>query len=157
MAFCNACGKEIGSASFCSVCGANQGGVPATPAASASASSGLEENVAGLLCYAFLWLGGLIFLLIDKRPSVRFHGAQSIAFSIAIIPIWILYFILNFVILAITAAIGVPGLGLLAWLLTPVLAIALFGTWIFLMVKAYNLQKYKLPIIGNLCEKMVGA
>ena len=38
----------------------------------------MEENVAGLLCYVGGWVTGLIFFLIDKRPFVRFHAAQSI-------------------------------------------------------------------------------
>ncbi len=47
-------------------------GVPVAPA------SGLQENLAGCLCYALGWLTGIIFLLIDRRPFVRFHAAQSI-------------------------------------------------------------------------------
>ena len=43
-----------------------------------SPTSGLEENVAGLLCYVLGWVTGLIFFLIDKRPFVKFHAAQSI-------------------------------------------------------------------------------
>jgi|HubBroStandDraft_2_1064218.scaffolds.fasta_scaffold138014_2 uncharacterized membrane protein len=39
----------------------------------------LSENVAGMLCYLFGWVSGLAFLLIDRRPSVRFHAAQSVA------------------------------------------------------------------------------
>ena len=38
----------------------------------------MDENVAGLLCYSLGWVTGLIFLLIDKRPFVRFHAAQSL-------------------------------------------------------------------------------
>src|SRR5438477_8847003 len=40
--------------------------------------SGLSENLAALLSYVFGWITGLIFLLLDKRPYVRFHAAQSI-------------------------------------------------------------------------------
>ena len=40
--------------------------------------SALSENLAALLSYVFGWITGLIFLLIDKRPYVRFHAAQSI-------------------------------------------------------------------------------
>ena len=43
-----------------------------------SAGSGMAENVAGLLCYVLGWVTGIIFFLIDKRPYVRFHAAQSI-------------------------------------------------------------------------------
>lgn len=39
----------------------------------------LSENVAGMLCYLFGWVSGLVFLLVDRRPFVRFHAAQSVA------------------------------------------------------------------------------
>jgi hypothetical protein len=38
----------------------------------------VNENIIGLLCYVGGWVTGLIFFLIDKRPFVRFHAAQSI-------------------------------------------------------------------------------
>jgi hypothetical protein len=63
--------------------------VAANPGPAAAASSeGIAENVAGLLCYILSWLSGLIFLLIDKRPFVRFHAAQSIALSVAIFVVY---------------------------------------------------------------------
>ena len=40
--------------------------------------SGLPENIAALLSYVLGWITGLVFLLTDKRPYVRFHAAQSI-------------------------------------------------------------------------------
>src|SRR5215470_5723549 len=46
--------------------------------AEASQTSGLAENVAALLSYVFGWITGIIMFLIDKRPFVRFHAAQSI-------------------------------------------------------------------------------
>src|SRR6202040_4420437 len=79
MAFCKACGTELGGAAFCPKCGASQtaSAVPMATAPGVS-SEGLAENVAGLLCYVLGWLTGIIFILIDKRPFVRFHAAQSI-------------------------------------------------------------------------------
>ena len=42
-------------------------------------STGLQENVAGLLCYVLGWVTGLIFILIEKENKfVRFHAMQSI-------------------------------------------------------------------------------
>src|SRR5262245_17948216 len=156
MAFCKACGQDIGDAAFCPKCGASQGtAAPAAVGSSESPTAGIEENVAGLLCYLFGWVSGLIFLLIDKRPFVRFHGAQAIAFNICLIPVWIVYLIVNFIFIAITAAIHVPLLGLLTWVLIPVIGIVIFATWVFLMYKAYEHEKFKLPIIGNIVEKMV--
>ena len=156
MAFCKACGQDIGDAAFCPKCGASQGAAaPAAVGSSESPTAGIEENVAGLLCYLFGWVSGLIFLLIDKRPFVRFHGAQAIAFNICLIPLWIVYLIVNFIFIAITAAIHVPLLGLMTWVLIPLIGIVIFATWVFLMYKAYEHEKFKLPIIGNIVEKMV--
>ncbi|MGB6496691.1 MAG: hypothetical protein WBF09_06825, partial [Candidatus Acidiferrum sp.] len=82
MAFCKACGQDAGEATFCPKCGApqgaTQGGAVAAPSG-ATATSGMDENVAALVSYILGWVTGLIFLLIDKRPFVKFHAAQSIA------------------------------------------------------------------------------
>jgi uncharacterized membrane protein len=32
-----------------------------------------------MLCYLFGWVSGLVFLFVDRRPSVRYHAAQSVA------------------------------------------------------------------------------
>jgi uncharacterized membrane protein len=153
MAFCKACGQDIGDAAFCPKCGAAQGTTP-TPSpvsgiAAESPTAGIDENVAGLLCYLFGWVSGLIFLLLDKRPSVKFHGAQSIAFNIVVIPVW---FVVWIVVLILA---HIPVIGLLSGILVPLFGIAVFGTWIFLMYRAYSNEKFKLPIIGDMVEKMV--
>lgn len=159
MAFCKACGQEIGTASFCPNCGAGQaaaaapaGGAPV--AAVAAPTEGIAENVAGLLCYIFGWISGLIFLLIDKRPFVRFHGAQSIALNISFFAVWVAFWIVTFVLGIITAALHFP-VGFLTALLSPLLLVAFFVTWVYCMYKAYQNEKFKLPVIGKLVEGMV--
>jgi uncharacterized membrane protein len=169
MAFCKACGQDAGEAMFCPKCGAPQGashsapvGAPvaapstavAAPAA-ASATEGIEENIAGLLCYLVGWVTGLIFLLIDKRPFVKFHGAQSIALNICFVAVWILYVIFSFFLTMVTAVLHFP-IGFISFFLLPVIGLAFFVVWIFCMFKAYSHEKFKLPIIGNIVEKMVG-
>jgi uncharacterized membrane protein len=158
MAFCKSCGQEIGTAAFCPKCGASQGAASAPAAspapAAASGTEGMAENVAGLLCYLVGWITGLIFLLIDKRPFVKFHGAQSIAFNIAIIAVWIVFWIIEAMLTFITAMMHFP-IGFLFIFLFPVVGLAIFAVWIFLMYKAYQGEKFKLPIIGNLVEGMV--
>jgi uncharacterized membrane protein len=157
MAFCKACGQDAGEASFCPKCGAAQGALPVGGAqsvavaapASDSATAGMEENVAALVSYIFGWITGLIFLLIDKRAFVKFHAAQSIAFNICIIPIWIGLWIVWFIIAHI------PLIGLLGLVIFPIFGLAVFATWIFLMYKAYSHEMFKLPIIGDMVEKMV--
>jgi uncharacterized membrane protein len=155
MAFCSSCGAEVSGAAFCPKCGAAQDATAAavggSTVAAAPATAGIDENVAGLLCYIFGWITGLIFLLIDKRPFVKFHGAQAIAFNIALIPVWILLWIVELFLAHI------PVLGVLGLAIFPIFGLVVFLTWIFLMYKAYSHEKFKLPVIGDMVEKMVGA
>jgi uncharacterized membrane protein len=155
MAFCGSCGAEVGGAAFCPKCGAAQGGgAIAAPATSAPSTTGMEENVAGLVSYILGWITGLIFFLIDKRPFVRFHAAQSIAFNIACVVIWIAFWICSSLITVVTAAMHIP-IGFLTFFLSPILGLGFLVIWIFLMYKAYNHEMFKLPVIGNIVEGMV--
>ena len=142
MAFCKSCGQDIGSANFCSKCGASQGAA-AIPVATpiAASAEGLAENVAGLLCYVLGWVSGLIFLLIDKRPWVKFHAAQSIAVfgGLTVIRIGLL-FMSHFLGWAIFGLIGLVSLVL----------------WIFLMVKTYQHETVRIPIAADIADSLAG-
>jgi uncharacterized membrane protein len=122
------------------------------PTPTPAASSGIGNNVAGLLCYLFWWLGGLIFLLIEpykNEKTVRFHAFQSIFLSVALIGVYIGMFILAIVLTVIHLSIILIPI----WL---VLALGIFAAWIFLMFKAYSNETFKLPIIGELAAKQAG-
>jgi uncharacterized membrane protein len=100
--------------------------------------TGLQENVAGLLCYVLGWVTGIVFLILEKdNRFVRFHATQSI---ITFGAITVVQIILSF----IPVVGGI--LGWVVWLLSLVL-------WIILMVKAYQGQMYKLPVAGDIAEK----
>jgi len=149
MAFCSACGAEVSGAAFCPKCGAAQG-VAATPSGAvvASPTAGLDENVAGLLSYVLGWVTGLIFFLIDKRPFVRFH-AIPIGLSIALFAVYlvigVLFTMLHFM-----------SMGFLALAIYPLLGLLIFVLWIFMMYKAYQHEKFMLPIIGPIAANMAG-
>ena len=93
----------------------------------------MEENVAGLLCYLGGWITGLIFLVIDKRPFVRFHAAQSIVVFGAL---HIAYIVLA---MMFVTTFWAGGLGFFSFtgLLFSALRLAALILWIVLMVKAY--------------------
>jgi uncharacterized membrane protein len=125
------------------------------PTPTPAASTGMSNNVAGLLCYVVGWITGLIFLLIEPYKNdkfVRFHAFQSIFFNVGLIGVYIVFFILS-------AVLGVVTKGLSLFLMGPLLMLLWLGvliTWIVLMVKAYNNQTFKLPIIGDLAAKQAG-
>jgi uncharacterized membrane protein len=125
-----------------------------TPSAPAT-SSGMGNNVAGLLCYLFGWLGGLIFLLIEPYKTnrfVRFCAFQAIFIDVAMFVGCIALGIVITLLAAIT-----HGLGILLGLLWPFIWLAYVGLKIFLMIKAYGNQEFKLPLIGDLAAKQAGA
>jgi uncharacterized membrane protein len=149
MAFCKACGTEVGGAAFCPKCGASQGAaaVPA-PVAPAASSEGLAENVAGLLCYVLGWLTGIIFILIDKRPFVRFHAAQSI----------VVFGALTVIRIGLGIVMGIGGfVGFGLWaLVSMVLGLVGLVLWILLMVKAYQHELFRVPIAAGIADGFAG-
>jgi uncharacterized membrane protein len=151
MAFCKACGQEIGSATFCPKCGASQSASTAPVAAApvTVSAEGLQENVAGLLCYVLGWLTGVIFLLIDKRPWVKFQAAQSIVVfgGLTVIRIGLLF--MN----------GFLG-GMIGWTILSGLSLIIgllgFVLWILLMVKAYKHETFRVPIAADIADSIAG-
>jgi uncharacterized membrane protein len=100
---------------------------------------GIDQNIEGMLCYVLGFVTGIIFMVLEKENQfVRFHAIQSTVVFLAL-------FALNLV-------VGfIPVIGLLS------VAISLLGVilWIFLMVKAFKGEKYKLPWAGEIAEKQV--
>jgi uncharacterized membrane protein len=120
-----------------------------------AASSGISNNVAGLLCYLFGWVSGLIFLLIEPYKNdkfVRFHAFQSIFLNVTIIAVWIGSLIFSMILGLVTKGLGFVIMGplmLIIWL-------GVLVAVVLCMVKAYQNQTFKLPIIGALAAKQAG-
>ena len=130
---------------------------PASPVPAGKSSTGLDENVAALLSYIFGWVSGLIFFLIEKNSRlVRFHAMQSLLLNIVAvilgIGIWILSVLLFFIV-ALASSTLASILSMLVGLLGFVVVIGLLIAVILCLVKAYQGQYFKLPVIGNFAEK----
>ena len=100
-------------------------------------STGVKADLGGLLCYlpAIGWIIAIVFFVVEKENKfVRFHALQSILLTAVLIVLSIIPFI-NFLMLII---------GPLSLILL-----------IVLMIKAYQGEKMKLPVIGDLAEKKV--
>ena len=101
-------------------------------------STGLQENVAGLLCYVLGWISGIIFLIIEKdNKFVRFHAWQSILVFGALTILTLIFRWIPFVGFVISCVIDVVG----------------FILWVVLMYKAYRGIMYKIRWAGNWAEK----
>jgi uncharacterized membrane protein len=101
---------------------------------------GLDEKLEGALCYVLGWVTGLIFLLLEKdNKFVRFHAMQSMAVFLGLFVVsWVLWMI--------------PIIG---WTIAGLLSVASFILWLVLMIKAYQGEKFKLPVVGDFAEQQI--
>ncbi len=101
-------------------------------------SLGLDRNVSALLSYLLGWVSGLIVILIEKEDAfVRFHAMQSIVTFGAI------------TILSITLGTMFVFVGFIG----PLIQVASIALWVLLMVKAYQGEKFMLPVVGVISEE----
>ncbi len=152
MAFCSKCGAQLNQgAAFCPACGAATGATTATGSgaapAPAAAATGMTSNVAAMLCYLPFagWIISIIFLCIEPQKNdrfVRFAAFQAIFITVAMFVLWwVFWYALPLVLLP------------LSWLVR----LGILVLQVFLMFKAYNNEKFKVPVIGDMAEKQVGA
>jgi len=83
----------------------------------------------------------------NRSRFVRFHAFQSIFFALTWSVLWI---VLNIV-------VHIPIFGWLTVLLWPIVGLAGFIIWLVLILKAFQNQMFKLPVIGDLAEKQAQA
>ncbi len=155
MPHCTKCGTAVGdNVAFCPSCGAPQAMNAPVAAMSGpvAGSSGLSENVAATLCYVLGWITGLVFYLIDKRPFVRFHAAQSIVIFGGL---HILLFIVGMV-FGVGFMMGGWGFASLGFALYHVVQLVALVLWILCMVKAHQGERFRVPVAADLADKIFG-
>lgn len=114
-------------------------------------SLGIDQNLAGLLCYVLGWVTGIVFLILEgKNKFVRFHAVQSIVVFGAFTAVLV---ILEIIMIAGGLHTGLWGLWLLFSLIVWFLSVLVFILWIVLMLKAYQGTKYRLPVAGKIAAQ----
>jgi len=103
-------------------------------------STGLNENVAGLLCYVLGWISGLVFVLLEQESKfVRFHAMQSIyVFGTLMV-----------------AAIIIGWIPIIGWVISMLIGVVAFVLWVVLMIKAYQGVQFKIKWAGDYAERWV--
>jgi len=154
MPFCGQCGSQV-DGKFCAKCGAPidggaGGGIPNPPSPAANPGLGMDENLAAALCY--IPIVGLIFLLVEpysKNKTIRFHALQSVFFCVAWIAVAIVLGIFGGILfMAMPAAVWS------LWIaITRLVELAFLVGLIIMAVKAYQGQRFVMPIIGPMAEK----
>jgi uncharacterized membrane protein len=132
-------------------------GDSAQPAGQQVGDAGLNENVAGALSYLFGFLTGVLFFVIDDRPEVRFHAAQSVLLSVAAIGSFLLLTVLNTVLFASLFG-GTFIVATVLWLLFSlvwlVVGVGGFVLWLYMMYSTYTGRTVALPVVGSLARSV---
>lgn len=150
LASCPHCAARMPvTAAFCPGCG-----LPVQAEARALGRVGpFAESVAGALAY-FTFIPAIIFLLVEpfrKSRFVRFHSVQCLLLGGAAIVLAIAIKLASVVLLII------PVLGpLVVVLVSTVVALAVFVIWLVLVIKAFQGEMFKLPLLGDLAGQQAG-
>lgn len=110
-----------------------------------TAQTGLSDNAASGLAYVTI-IPAIIFLVVppyNQKPLIRFHAWQSIFLCIA----WIVCAI------ALTILRMMPFIGWFMWPLHLLVDLGLFILWVIVLIKAFNGERFKIPVIGDFAEK----
>lgn len=117
--------------------------------AEVASSTGLDANVAGLLCYVLGWISGLIFLIIENKSDfVKFHAYQSLLTFAGLAVVNILFSLVR-----ILPGMSFAPVSMLLGLAGVLVGVAALIAWIIGMVQAYQGVRYKFPIVGDMAEK----
>ena len=104
-------------------------------------TNGLDANIAAALSYVLGWVTGIVFLVMEPANKfVRFHAMQSTIVFAALSLLTIVLQVIPFL-----------GLLLVVFLVIPASAIL----WLLLMFKAYQGERFKLPIAGDMADQRV--
>ena len=109
--------------------------------------TGLSESATCGLAY-ITFIPAIIFLATapyNKNANVRFHSWQSIFLTIAYVAVRIGLMILG----------HLPFIGLLLIPVSLLVGLGFFILWLIVMIKAFNGQRFKIPVIGDFAEKQV--
>jgi uncharacterized membrane protein len=119
--------------------------VPPPGAAPGVAAAGMTDNAASALCYVLGLITGILFLVLapyNQNKTIRFHAFQSIFMSVACI-VFSMVFNIVFGVLHIYSLL----------LLSPLISLAFFVLWIYMIITAYQGKTVVLPVIGPIAQK----
>jgi len=118
----------------------------------AGQGTGLAPNIASLICYICMPITSIIFLIIEKENAdVRFHAWQGTAFGVG----YILVIIALEILAAIFGAIA-SVLGIIIGFFIPIVGLIAFVVWIVCLIKAYQGERWRIPVVGDFAAKKAG-
>jgi uncharacterized membrane protein len=102
------------------------------------AETGLKKTTSGALAYVLGPVTGIIFLVIEKDPFVRFHAMQS---TVVFVTLFVLQWVLGITVILfpLSALIGIVG----------------FVLWLILIYKAWQWELFEVPVLGKVAKNLL--
>jgi uncharacterized membrane protein len=123
-----------------------------TPPSGGAQGTVLAPNIASLLCYICMPITSIIFLIIEKEnQDVRFHAWQGTAFGVGYIVLIIALELLAAILGAIASVLGI-----IVGFFVPIVGLAAFVVWIVCLIKAYQGERWRIPVVGDFAAKKAG-
>lgn len=114
--------------------------------------TGLAPHIASLLCYICMPVTSIIFLVIEKENAdVKFHAWQGSIFGGGYILVLIAMKILEAIFGAIASVLGE-----IVNFFIPIVGLAAFILWIICLIKAYQGERWRIPVLGDFAAKKAG-
>ncbi|PIR20046.1 MAG: hypothetical protein COV45_08730 [Deltaproteobacteria bacterium CG11_big_fil_rev_8_21_14_0_20_47_16] len=114
-------------------------------------TTGLASNIAAMMCYILMPVSSIVFLIVEKKDSdVRFHAWQSTFLGGGIIVLIIALQIFE----AIMGSIA-HILGTVVGFFVPIVWLGGLVLWVVCLVKAYQGERWKIPVVGDMAEKQM--
>ena len=102
------------------------------------AETGLKKTTAGALAYVLGPITGILFLVIEKDPFVRFHAMQStVVFVVLFVLQWIL------------------GITIILFPLSALVGLVAFVLWLILIYKAWQGEEWEVPVLGKIARNLL--
>ena len=101
----------------------------------------MDVNIAGALSYFVII--GIIWLILEpynKNRFIRFHAFQALSLGVVSI--------------GVNMVLGM--IPILGWIIIPFFSLGVFVLAVVCAVKAFQNEKFKLPVIGDFAEKQAG-
>mgnify|MGYP001598132869 CR=1 FL=1 len=101
------------------------------------AGTGLKKTTAGALAYVLGPVTGIIFLILEKDPFVRFHAMQSTV-------VFVFLFVLQWIF----------GLTIILFPLSAIVGLLAFILWLVLIYKAWQGEEWEVPVLGKISKQI---
>jgi uncharacterized membrane protein len=120
--------------------------------ASVSETTGLPRNIAAGLANIFPLVGGVVFLVLERRDRfVRFYAVQSILLGAVAVLVWMSIELVNFIFSHIPLIGGF--LGMVMGGANRVFSLAWFVVYVVVIVKAFMGKEWEIPYLGQVARR----